>query len=137
MTHDPEQQIRECLQSGDYRLTQVPEIHTLLARIDELTAERDEALANVGELNQLLSDTLSRTKIAEQQVNRLAAALAAERADVVRWLRERSDVALRDSKKTIIEHTGDALRAQARSLRSAADAISRNEHNQDAAARQE
>ena len=58
------------------------EVRRLLAHIAAVTAERDEAEANIGEVNQLLADTLSRTKIAEQQVERLTAELAAANASI-------------------------------------------------------
>lgn len=58
------------------------DIDALLAHIAAVTAERDEAEANIGEVNQLLADTLSRTKIAEQQVERLTADLAAANASI-------------------------------------------------------
>jgi len=87
------------------------EVRRLLNHIAAVTAERDEAEANIGEVNQLLADTLSRTKSAEQRAEDAA---RVERDAVVAWLKQRAD----DQ-----EDRGDDV-----AIRMAAYAIERGEH---------
>jgi len=104
---------------------------------DTLTAERDEAEANIGEVNQLLADTLSLTKIAEQQAERLTAELAAaqaradgERATVVAWLARDADRMETESLPNLRGHAYLDATATINTLRCIADAIERGEYKE-------
>lgn len=98
----------------------------LLAHITAVTAERDEAEANIGEVNQLLADTLSRTKSAEQRAEDAA---RVEREHWATWLRQQArelDAALETALVTTNAYA--ALHTERAVLINAADAIQRNEH---------
>ena len=108
--------VRERRKNGEH-VWEYTDIDTLLNSIDTLTAERDEA-------NERRAETVA---MCEQ----LTAELAAERADVVRWLRAKEEswvnrgvVASENEAWALRDSCYDAADA----ISSAADAIERGEH---------